>query len=164
MTNAEWLEANQRVLVAEFARLKAHLAGEEGAKEERELASARGAMQSPPAIDLISSAFTLSSFERDVLLLCAGVEMDRALARRCSLFNENRAQPVATFTICMAKLAGAHWSALSPIAPLRRWRLIEVRDTRAAHHEQHLSRRASASLPGRSQLPRSPAKTSLTGA
>jgi SpoVK/Ycf46/Vps4 family AAA+-type ATPase len=130
MSNAEWLEDNQRVLVAEFARLKARLAGEDETAEDHGVARARSAMSSPPAIDLIAGAFSLSNFERDVLLLCAGVEMDRALARRCALLNENRGQPAVTFAVSLAKLAGSHWSALSPVAPLRRWRLIEVRDPR----------------------------------
>ncbi len=130
MTNSGWLEANQRVLVAEFAKLILRLTGEDEAEKVHEAMSARSAMPTPPAIDLVANAFSLTNFERDVLLLCAGVEMDRALARRCALLNENRAQPAATFAICMSKLAGAHWSALSPIAPLRRWRLVEVRDPR----------------------------------
>ena len=43
-------------------------------------AELRSQMQPPPAIDLLSELFALTSFERQLLLLSAGVEMDSRLA------------------------------------------------------------------------------------
>jgi DNA polymerase III delta prime subunit len=73
---------------------------------------------SPPAIDQLAALFNLSSFERDVLLLCAGIELD-------SRFLEALGQR-PTFARALSVLPDAHWSSLSPDAPLRAWRLIEL--------------------------------------
>ena len=37
-------------------------------------------------------------------------------------------RPYATFGLALAALAEPHWSALTPVRPLRLWRLIEVKD------------------------------------
>jgi hypothetical protein len=77
-----WTEANQAYLVAEFAWLKGLL----GAKDKKTAVSvkkARAGMEPPAAIDRLTELFTLSGFERYVLLLCAGVEMDSELAGLC---------------------------------------------------------------------------------
>lgn len=115
-----WTDANQRVLAAEFARLKAQLAGEDTAPARRALEEARAELPSAAAIDELSAAFGLSAFERDLLLLCAGIEVDGGLAAQC--------RPFATFALAFAALEGAHWSALTPVGPLRLLRLIEVQE------------------------------------
>jgi hypothetical protein len=66
MSAVEWAEANQRVLVAELARLKGQIAGED-AETGPELAQAHAALPAPAAIDVISEGFGLTSFERDIL-------------------------------------------------------------------------------------------------
>ena len=131
MSGDDWIAANQRVLVAEFARLKAQLAGKDVADAARAGAAARAAMQPAAAIDVIAAAFGLSDFERDILLLCAGVEMDPPLAAACALHGETAHSPYPTFNLALAKFAEPHWSALAPVRPLRAWRLVEVRDERA---------------------------------
>ena len=116
----DWLEANQRCLVAHFARLKALLAGEAAPVEPP-------AWEAPaaPAIEIVERCFGLSPFERDLLLLAAGIEMDAALAQACARA-QGRADAAGTsFALALAALPGAHWSALAPAAPLRRWRLLE---------------------------------------
>jgi len=122
-TVIDWTEANQRLLVAEFARLRA-LLGEGDATVTTEVADAlRANMPAPAAIDRLSSTFELSNFERDTLLLCAGVEMDSGLAALCA--NGARGAQ-ATFGIALATLPDAHWSALTPVRPLRHWRMVEI--------------------------------------
>ena len=83
-------------------------------------------MNPPAAIDRLVAIFGLTSFERDILLLCAGVEMDSALAAQCAEA-QGVSQPIApTFGLALAALADPHWSALAPAGPLRRLRLIEA--------------------------------------
>lgn len=79
----------------------------------------------PPAFERIVQVFGLSGFERDVLLLAAAVEMDPALATLVAAVQQSRHRTLS-FGLALGLLEGAHWSALSPQAPLRRWRLIEV--------------------------------------
>ncbi len=123
----DWAEANQRCLAAEFARLKARLGGT-GDYDTRELEAARAGLPQAASLDVLTQVFGLSAFERDLLLLCAGVEMDAALAALCATAQGNPQRACATFSLALAALAEPHWSALTPVRPLRRWRLLEVHD------------------------------------
>jgi len=77
-----------------------------------------------PTLQLVVERFGLSGFERDLLLMCAGVELDSALAALC---REAGGAAGPTFSLALAALPGAHWSAITPSGPLRFWRMIEVR-------------------------------------
>jgi len=126
-----WTEANRRFLVEEFGRLAALLEGEPGkdavdAAEERITAVREELSEGPPAVDVLSETLGLSGFERDLLVLVAGVEMDPALARRCGEAMETPERPWATFGLALSALPGGHWSALNPTGPLRHWRLLTV--------------------------------------
>jgi hypothetical protein len=120
-----WSNANQELLVLELARLKLRLVPEAGDPAELDavISAQRAAMPSPPAIDLMVEAFGLSAFERALLLLCAGYEMDAQFATACAAVSD-RSGP--TFALALALLDEPHWSALTPAGPLRRCRLIEV--------------------------------------
>ena len=76
------------------------------------------------ALERLCAVFGLSSFERDVLLLCAGVELEASMAALVAEIQAGRAVP--TFGLALAALPEAHWSALTPAAPLRRWHLLEL--------------------------------------
>jgi ATPase family associated with various cellular activities (AAA)/Winged helix domain, variant len=129
-TEKNWSDANQRYLVAELARLKRRLGAEgDDAPIDAELGAARAALPTPAAIDTVAQLFGLSDFERDLLLLCAGVEMDAELARLCAGALAHAQRGHATFGIALAALENSHWSALAAAGPLRRWRLIEFDDS-----------------------------------
>ena len=129
-----WAEANQRHLVEALARLRAllgrHAAGRGATHAPAEAdappfdAAADG--EAPPALQAVAESFGLTPFERDVLLLCAGVELDGGFAALCADAHGDPRRPHPTFGLALAALPGAHWSALAPHAPLRRWRLVEV--------------------------------------
>ena len=116
----DWQTANQRSLVAALGRVRAALerhAGTEPAVEGDAVdVDAAGA---PSALDRLCATFGLSDFERDVLLLSAGPELDGSFL---DLVPEGR----ITFGLALTALSDPHWSALSPDRPLRRWRLIDV--------------------------------------
>jgi hypothetical protein len=61
-----------------------------------------------------------------VLLLCAAVEFDARFAPLCAAAQGDPQRAHPTFSLALATLPGAHWSALAPAGPLRRWRLVEV--------------------------------------
>jgi AAA+ superfamily predicted ATPase len=86
----------------------------------------RAPSETPIALDRLSRAFGLSAFETELLLLCAGMELDSELRMLCAQAQNDPARPFPTFGLALAVLPEAHWSALSPEAPLRRWRLIDV--------------------------------------
>ncbi|HZT60725.1 MAG TPA: ATP-binding protein [Pyrinomonadaceae bacterium] len=98
---------------------------ESHAERTRESGEGR-AHESPAALAVLCDALSLSSFERDVLLLCAGVELDASFARLCAEAQGDARRDYPTFSLALAALDEAHWSALSPASPLRYWRLVEV--------------------------------------
>ena len=111
-----WSEANQACLVTEFIRLKRLLsAGDDEAGAD---ASPQATGLDPPsAIDALAGLFGLSEFERDIVLLAAGTEMDPEIAGLC---------PQLTLGVALAVLPRPHWSALSPDRPLREFGLIQL--------------------------------------
>jgi hypothetical protein len=133
-----WSEANQRYLMARLAFVRDALARHAGRTQEasdpaepaiqleQKLHEAIQAMPAPPALDTLAAAFRLSPFERDVLLLCAGMELDSSFPTLCALAQGQAQRAWPTFSLALAALADPHWSALTPAAPLRHWRLIEV--------------------------------------
>jgi hypothetical protein len=141
-TIQHWPEANQSYLSAALEELRwwlelhiAQIEGDGGAlsSAERRLDEARQNMEQaieglpgPAAIQTLVSAFRLSPFERDLLLLCAGMELDSGFAPLCAALQGDTRRGYPTFGIAMKALAGAHWSAFLPAAPLRRWRLVEM--------------------------------------
>jgi hypothetical protein len=134
----KWAEANQRYLMARFAvvreALRRHVARIQDApgpelpelEAERDLRDATEAMPAPAALDTLCAAFGLSPFERDTLLLCAGMELDSSFPSLCAAAQGQQQRALPTFSLALAALPEAHWSALTPVAPLRHWRLIEV--------------------------------------
>jgi len=140
MNDAAWndhgLEANRRYLCAELARIRALLgraAGGDGAEAEdtieqagRESDAARARLEVEAPVDLAAAVFGLTAFERDVLLLAAGYELDAGIGAACAGAAGRRGQVPPSFSTALAALPGAHWSALLPERPLRRWRLIEL--------------------------------------
>ena len=131
----DWLAANQRHLVGELARVRAalerHGAGDaatpDGATPVLVTPAARTTdLPAAFALERLVATFGLSPFERDVLLLCAGVELDAAFAGQCAAAQADPGRVYPTFSLALAALEGAHWSALAPDAPLRQWRLIEI--------------------------------------
>jgi hypothetical protein len=126
-----WTEANQRYLVAEFSRLRALLCGEDARAANEHVEEAKASLPSPAAIDELADSFDLSAFERDLLLLCAGVEMNAGLAQSCAAAAGPAGRPYATIGLALATLTDPHWSAITPVRPLRRWRLVELKDEQA---------------------------------
>jgi hypothetical protein len=127
-----WPEQNQAYLSAEFARLRQRFSDREqrdeleAAELEKHAAELRSQMHSPPAIDLLAELFVLTGFERQLLLLCAGVEMDSRLAEACAKAQGNPQKAYVTFGLAMALLPDPHWDATTAARPLRRFFMLAV--------------------------------------
>jgi hypothetical protein len=57
--------------------------------------------------------------------------MDAALAACCAAAGGTPVRPYATFGLALGALAEPHWSAITPVRPLRLWRLLDVKDDQA---------------------------------
>ncbi len=138
--NADWYEANKRYLMSALAIVRGSLESRiaslkdnpEQHKEapdkdaKKTLEETASAMPAPPALYTLCSIFGLSPFERNVLLLCAGVELDSTFGSLCAAAQDDPRRNYPTFSLALASLSDAHWSAITPSSPLRRWRLIET--------------------------------------
>lgn len=83
-------------------------------------------MDIAPAIEHLCATFSLSHFERDILLLCAAMELDGGFPAVCAAAQGSSQKPYPSFGLAMAALPQAFWGAMTPAAPLRYWRLIEI--------------------------------------
>ena len=125
----DWMEANQQwlslALAAVADALNAKLPPEARVESAPRRPVAESGEQRFP-LDAICTMFDLSPFARDVLLLCAGIELDSRFATLCAALHGDPGRPWPTFSLALATLPDAHWSALTPSAPLRRWKLVEL--------------------------------------
>jgi ATPase family associated with various cellular activities (AAA) len=121
-----WLENNRAQLLGEFARLRRLLGGDERENDPDVPEPAVWDCERPPAIEMLTAVFELSAFERDLLLLCAGVEMESDLGELCGSLTGRAQRNSPTFGLAMSLLPDPDWNALTPWAPLRRFRLVEV--------------------------------------
>jgi hypothetical protein len=108
------------------------------AAAERQLAAAAAAMaaaeapkagkaaQPPPALVILGQRLGLSRFEREVLLLCAAMELDTRTADLCARAQGDPSRPYPTFALALALFEDPAWDVLSPERPLRRWRLLDI--------------------------------------
>jgi AAA+ superfamily predicted ATPase len=126
----DWIEQNQKFLVASINQikglLKEYIAGfsDKSTISFEQIPFPEENMVHPPAIQAICNLFNLTPFERSVLLLCAGVELDGEVAQLCSNAQRNPRWSYPTFGLALAAFPNADWSALLPKSPLRRFRLV----------------------------------------
>ncbi len=133
-----WREANKDYLMARLEPVRQALkracgdqSSEAGSSETPAPEFPATQHDAPPALDVLVSLFDLSAFERDILLLCAGVELDSEFARLCAAAQGDAQRGYPTFNLALAILHNPYWFALAPVAPLRYWRLIEVEADRS---------------------------------
>ena len=120
-----WERQNQEYLAQAFSDLAARLGGNGEAKVGTKPVGHSFEMDSSPAIETLTAIFGLSNFERELLLLLAGVEMEPALSEKCAQIT-GRPRALVNFSLAMSVLSDPHWSALAPSSPLRRFRLLEM--------------------------------------
>jgi SpoVK/Ycf46/Vps4 family AAA+-type ATPase len=131
MSIEPWSEQNQTYLINAIGQVKAALqnyarqiSNHEADDDEIWMPPIPQPCTPPSAVELLCQRFELNPFDRDILLLCAGIELDGGLSQLCTEVTPQ--SPYATFSLALAILSAPIWSSLTPHAPLRRWRLIEV--------------------------------------
>ena len=114
-------EREQQALALELARIRVLL--ENLRDGNAEVPPARPETDFEPAIDRLARLLAMSRFERDLLLLAAAVELDGEIAALAAGILGG-GDPRPTFGLALTALRDAHWDALAPGSPLRRWRLV----------------------------------------
>ncbi|MER5384418.1 ATP-binding protein [Streptomyces sp. NPDC002688] len=124
-----WENANRDHLVAELGMVRLLLrpdttdADRQNAQET--LTLARRLLPGESALDRVTRGFGLSAFERSLLLLVAGPELVASVGEELMAACGS---PRPSFGLALSLLPQAHWSALTPSAPLRRWNLVRLLD------------------------------------
>ncbi|WP_013322123.1 ATP-binding protein [Gloeothece verrucosa] len=127
MNNHEWQDLNKRYLLNALEKLRQLLEAKIKSLETDEPVEISPLnFPVPPALKHISQQFRLSSFEENILLLCAGMEFDGGWGVLCAKAQGDLQKPYPTFSLALATLPNPHWNALIPTAPLRQWRLLEL--------------------------------------
>ncbi|WP_414577265.1 ATP-binding protein [Anabaena sp. CCY 9402-a] len=132
----DWYPANHRYLMGVIAQTRQVLERlieqqEQGNEDwktgifvdiEKEPAFA----QAPPALEQLCQIFNLSPLERQIVMLCAGMEFDRNWGRLCAKAQGQPQWEYPTLSLALSITSSPYWGALTQDAPLRRWRLIEM--------------------------------------
>lgn len=111
--DTHWLASNQRYLLAALARVQRRLEAHAGPgiaarpAETDDGAEDAVAMPAPAALQELCARLSLTGCERDLLLLCAGVELDGTFAACCAAAQVER-HPYPSFGLALAVLPGAH--------------------------------------------------------
>jgi AAA+ superfamily predicted ATPase len=126
-TAATWQAANQAALGAALEPVYAALCRAAGQPVDAPVPiTADNPEDRSSALGILCGIFGLTSFERDILLLCAGVELEGRFAEACAAAHRDPRRTSPSFSLALAALPGAHWSAVTRDRPLRRWGMVEL--------------------------------------
>jgi hypothetical protein len=126
---SNWSDANQYWVIAAIGRLRTRLESHTAAATSptsgiADSVAAGDDCGFTPALIQCARAFNLSPFERELLLLTAGLELDAGLRKVVGALSGASAR--ASFGFALGLLTQSHWDALSPDAPLRHWHLVDL--------------------------------------
>ncbi|MEU8925686.1 ATP-binding protein [Kitasatospora sp. NPDC048545] len=126
-------ESLSAAVAAVLERVDAHAAGRTAEPAVPSAPGTRrgGRRQPATALDAVTASFGLTPFERDVLVLTSAPAIDPTAAARCAAAGGDPGRAYPTFSLALAALDQPHWSALTPVGPLRRFRLVELDDETA---------------------------------
>ncbi len=131
--NHLWLSACIELIRFDLEIALDDLVGPEIANQRRTRSDAivvvRETLPEPPPLEVVAQMFGLSPFEQQLLLLCAGIELDGRFAELVAAMQGSEEHYNATFSLALANLSGPHWDAIAPTGPLRHWLMIDVRES-----------------------------------
>ncbi len=127
ISDQQWLTFNQKQLDAHLSRIQILLQNHLDNKDEKRSIPDLPVSeeQNSSTVDIVCAKFGLSDFERDILLLAVGMELESSIAVSIGKAQSGKLL-YPTFSLALTLFASSYWSALIPDAPLRKWRLIEL--------------------------------------
>ena len=140
MTKEDWIAINQNCLVAEVNVVKAKvlkykrtLSDEEFEdgdllveKAMSDLNQIEQEYEVNTRLKSLVDLFRLSQFEKNILLLCVGVELDASLGKILADIQGNTNGQMPTISLVLSLFENAHWSAIAPDGALRYWELVKL--------------------------------------
>ena len=116
-----WYELNRSFLLKEIDTLKSRIESVTGIKAStlKTDVSHTFTTEEPAALEILCQLFNVTPFERDIILLCAAVELDSTMPKLLGELNGYRKRINPTFGLALSIFSDGHWSALAPDRPLR---------------------------------------------
>ncbi|MEO0443489.1 MAG: ATP-binding protein [Pseudomonadota bacterium] len=135
-----WAEDNYQALLAEIRQIKTQLYAQlppEAQQASKNSAAVLAAVteQHGLMLDHLCAVFALNRFERQLLLLCLGIELDPEIASLCVQLHN---RPLPTLSLALHCFDG-HCESLSPQAPLVYFQLITLHDDHASFMQRSLT-------------------------
>ncbi|WAN69531.1 ATP-binding protein [Moorena producens JHB] len=125
LSQTNWYHSNISSLFQEIYRVRNYLENYiEGKKNQQTVTEI---VDNTSALAQLCNKFLLSPFERDILLMCAGMEIEplfHSLFAKAQKNSPNKNYP--TISLALDALPGANWRVLSPQGPLQYWQLLQI--------------------------------------
>ncbi|AOY81058.2 ATP-binding protein [Moorena producens JHB] len=124
-TKTNWYHTNFRSLLQEIDRVRNYLEKYIEGKENQQIVTEF--VDNTSALAQLSLLLCLSPFERDILLMCVGMEMDHMFQSLFAKAQKNHPHKnYPTLSLALDALPGASWHVLSPQSPLQYWQLLQI--------------------------------------
>ncbi|MEA5515874.1 ATP-binding protein [Nodularia sp. UHCC 0506] len=128
--NNDWYTANYQYLLKVIFLVHKTLENAIESQEHQPLKdispSINFGMSAPSALEQLCTIFQLTEFERNVLLLCAAMEIDYSFGSLCGQVLGDMQVAYPSISLAMKVLPATDWSAWTVDAPLRHWQLIQI--------------------------------------
>jgi len=122
--NSTWYQQNREVLREGLERIQIILDYFQEHQQPLYLEPVNWPINS--SLDALQNKFGLSDFELDLILLCAGCELNPAIAQLCAKIRGNPNLNVPSLMLALGVFPESDWSVISPDRPLLSWQLISL--------------------------------------
>jgi AAA+ superfamily predicted ATPase len=132
----DWYSENRDYLLAYVHYVKALLSTLVSRTEDSNISYSKNLIKAPewrhdetlPALETLSRSFNLTDFEKMILVICTGAEIDSEFSMIFSKLYKNPNVKFPTFDIALRAFPGANWRAILPDSSLRRFQLISLQN------------------------------------
>ena len=133
-SSEDWYKANYHYLLAQIERVRKILEQHHSTGEKPSTPQTPVPQTNPPdsptnplfRLDELCATFNLKAIERDILLMCAGMELMPDLRFACATIHGDPQLNYPTFTLAAKVFPSFNWSAISSYSPLQIHQLIEI--------------------------------------
>ncbi len=120
-----WYQANYKFLLQEIDRVRKNIENFIEGKENQP--NVTEFVLETSALAQLCIKFNLSPFERDILLLCAGMEIEPNFSSLCAQAQKNSTNKYyPTLGLALDAFPGANWRVFSTRSPLHYWQLLQI--------------------------------------
>ncbi|WP_287255475.1 hypothetical protein [Moorena sp. SIO4E2] len=125
LSQTNWYHSNLSSLFQEIERVRNYLENYiEGKKNQQTVTEI---VDNTSALAQLCNKFLLSPFERDILLMCAGMEIEPLFHSLFAIAQKNSPNKnYPTLSLAFDAIPGANWGVLSPQRPLLYWQLLQI--------------------------------------